>query len=207
MLPTSAGVKPVTSWSPVGRRIQLSHRGRYFRQDCMCTKWRLRSTCASAKSDKSLRRDYRKLRRPQADSEVSDQPALLSTHKTLRKHAYSNILKISPPKNENFQIKYSDNFHISVQNIDCGYSLELPQRGGSNEYPQSMFLSRNKKTNVYPSKPQFYYIKVGFKGSKLYRQVLVMTDNYIKQSERLKTNKEKHPLGTEPLKMVQSYLV
>ena len=27
-----------------------------------------------------------------------------------------------------------------------------------------MFLSRNKKTNVYPRKPQFYYIKVGFKG-------------------------------------------
>ena len=24
---------------------------------------------------------------------------------TLRKHAYSNILKILPPKNENFQIK------------------------------------------------------------------------------------------------------
>ena len=28
MLPTSAGVEPGTSWSPVGRRIQLSHRGR-----------------------------------------------------------------------------------------------------------------------------------------------------------------------------------
>ena len=28
MLPTSTGVEPVTSWSPVGRRIQLSHRGR-----------------------------------------------------------------------------------------------------------------------------------------------------------------------------------
>ena len=27
-----------------------------------------------------------------------------------------------------------------------------------------MFLSRNKKNNVYPSKPQFYYIKVGFNG-------------------------------------------
>ena len=27
-----------------------------------------------------------------------------------------------------------------------------------------MFLSRNKKNNVYPCKPQFYYIKVGFKG-------------------------------------------
>ena len=36
-------------------------------------------------------------------------------------------------------------FHISAQNIDCGYSLELPWRGGSNEYPQSMFLSRHKK--------------------------------------------------------------
>ena len=85
---------------------------------------------------------------------------------TLRKHAYSNILKIFPPKNENFQIKISDIFHISAQNIDCGYSLEPPRRGGSNEYPQSMFLSRNKKTNVYPCKPQFYYIKVGFKGVK-----------------------------------------
>ena len=37
-------------------------------------------------------------------------------------------------------------------------------RGGSNEYPQSMFLNRNKKNYVYPCKPQFYYIKVGFKG-------------------------------------------
>ena len=30
-------------------------------------------------------------------------------------------------------------FLISDQNIDCGYSLEPPRRGGSNEYPQSMF--------------------------------------------------------------------
>ena len=66
-----------------------------------------------------------------------------------------------------FQIKNSDIFHISAQNIDCGYSLEPPRRGGSNEYPQSMFLSRNKKNNVYPCKPQFYYIKVGFKGVKI----------------------------------------
>ena len=38
-----------------------------------------------------------------------------------------------------FQIKISDIFHISAQNIDCGYSLEPPRRGGSNKYPQSMF--------------------------------------------------------------------
>ena len=85
----------------------------------------------------------------------------------LRKLAYSNILKISTPKTKSFQIKNSDIFHISAQNIDYGYSLEPPRRGGYNEYPQSMFLSRNKKNNVYPCKPQFYYIKVGFKGVKI----------------------------------------
>ena len=30
-------------------------------------------------------------------------------------------------------------FLIFAQNIDFGYSLELPRRGDSNEYPQSMF--------------------------------------------------------------------
>ena len=58
--------------------------------------------------------------------------------KALCKHAYSNTMKISPPKTETFQIKNSDIFLISAQNIDCGYSLELPWC--------------------------FYYIKVGFKG-------------------------------------------
>ena len=53
-------------------------------------------------------------------------------------------------------------FYISAQNIDCGYSLEPPHRGGSNEYPQSMLLNRNKKNNVYPG--QVYCIKVEFKG-------------------------------------------
>ena len=30
------------------------------------------------------------------------------------------------------------------------------------------------KNDVYPCKPQFYYIKVGLRGSKLYRRVFVM---------------------------------
>ena len=71
---------------------------------------------------------------------------------------YHQKLKVS------FSDKNSDIFHISAQNIDCGYSLEPPRRGGSNGYPQSMFLNRNKKNNVYPCKPQFYYINVGFEG-------------------------------------------
>ena len=64
-------------------------------------------------------------------------------------------------KTENFQIKNSGRFHISAQNIRCVYSLE-PLR-----FPQSMILSRNKIYNVYSCKPQFYYIKVGFKGVKI----------------------------------------
>ena len=69
-------------------------------------------------------------------------------------------------KNWKFSDKTSDIFHISAQNIDCGYSLEPPHRGSSNEYPHSTRLSRNKKNNVYPCKHQFYCIKVGFKGVK-----------------------------------------
>ena len=67
---------------------------------------------------------------------------------------------------ENFHIKNSDIFHTFAQNLECGYSLEPPRRGGSNEYPQSMFWANIRKNNVYPCKPQFYYIKVGFKGVK-----------------------------------------
>ena len=57
-------------------------------------------------------------------------------------------IKISPPKTGSFQIKKSDIFYIFAQNIDCGYSFEPPRRGGSNEYPQSMFLSRNTKNTL-----------------------------------------------------------
>ena len=86
---------------------------------------------------------------------------------------YDNITKTRLFKYiENFTSKnwkFSDKrnyyiFQIYAQNIDCGYSLEPPRQGGSNQYPQSMFLNRNKKNNLYPCKSQFYYMKVGFKG-------------------------------------------
>ena len=68
------------------------------------------------------------------------------THnEALRKHASSNILKTLQPKPEKFQIKNSDIFYISAQNIDCGYSLEPPRRGGSHESPQSMFWAEIRK--------------------------------------------------------------
>ena len=50
----------------------------------------------------------------------------------------------SAVKIEIFIRKKFDIFYSIAQNIDCGYTLEPPRRGGSKEYPQSMFWSKNK---------------------------------------------------------------
>ena len=47
-------------------------------------------------------------------------------------------------------------FLILLKNIDCGYSLEPPHRGGSNEYPQSMFWAEICKIS------NFYLKIIGF---------------------------------------------
>ena len=83
---------------------------------------------------------------------------------TLRNHAYSNILKILQPKTENFQIKKSDIFHFSAQKIDCRYSLEPSGSDGSNEYPQSMFLSKIRQIMYAPVNPSFTIQKWGLLG-------------------------------------------
>ena len=41
---------------------------------------------------------------------------------------------------------------------------EPPRRGGSGGCPRSVFWGKNKKTRHTPCVPQFYYIKVGYKG-------------------------------------------
>ena len=55
--------------------------------------------------------------------------------------------KVNYRKIETFQTK---NSNISAQNIGCGYSLELPRRGSSNEYPQSMFWAEISKIMYTP---------------------------------------------------------
>ena len=55
----------------------------------------------------------------------------------------------------NFQSKNVDIFLIFAQNIDCGYTLEPPPRGGSNEYTQAMFWNKNKKNRYTPAYPSF----------------------------------------------------
>ena len=75
--------------------------------------------------------------------------------------SYFNIVKLG-------LTWYTLFFLFLLKNIDCGYSLEPPHgggsdeyqqsmfiaRGGSNEYPDSMFLSRNMK-NI-----RFFYLKI-----------------------------------------------
>ena len=68
---------------------------------------------------------------------------------------YTEILKVV--QNENFQWKFFDIFLIFAQNIDCGHTLEPPRQGGSNEYPQSMFWSKNEKNRYSPANPIFLY--------------------------------------------------
>ena len=58
-------------------------------------------------------------------------------------------------KFEHFQLKNYDIFLIFASNIDFGYTLELPCRGGSNKYPQSVFWSLNKKNRYTPAYPSF----------------------------------------------------
>ena len=83
----------------------------------------------------------------------------------LRKHVYSNIYKIPPPKTENFQIKNSDISNISAQNIDCGYSLELPLTSTDNLCFWAEI--KNEKIRKIMYTPVNPYTKVGFKGVKI----------------------------------------
>ena len=73
-------------------------------------------------------------------------------------------------------MKNVDNFLIFPQNIDRGYTLEPPQEGGSNEYPQSMFWSKNVKKMYTPVHPSFTIQKWGVRGYSLHGLVFVMAD-------------------------------
>ena len=82
-------------------------------------------------------------------------------------------------KNENFQIQNLIFFLFLLKNTDCVYSLEPPRRGGSNEYPQSMFWAEIRKIIYTPVNPTFTIWKWGLRGSALYRHVFVMAANEL----------------------------
>ena len=60
-----------------------------------------------------------------------------------------------------------------LEYIDCGYLLEPPRRGGSNEYPQSMFRAEIWKNQCFLSE-NFQFLEVKF-SVYLNRHVFVMT--------------------------------
>ena len=53
-------------------------------------------------------------------------------------------------------------FLFLLKNIDCGYSLEPPRRGGSNEYPESMFRAEIWKLS------DFFYENFQFFGGDIF---------------------------------------
>ena len=65
-------------------------------------------------------------------------------------------------------------FIFPLKTWDCGYSLEPPRRGGSNEYPQSMFFSKIRTMMYTAVNPSFTVWKWVLRGSKLYWRFFVM---------------------------------
>ena len=65
-------------------------------------------------------------------------------------------------------------FLISAQNIDCGYSLEPPQRGGSNEYHNLCFEQKYEKyRSFFFLSENFQFLDMEF-SIYLNRRVFVM---------------------------------
>ena len=75
-----------------------------------------------------------------------------------------------------FHQKIVDIFLIFAQNIDFGYTLELPHQGVSNEYPQTIFWSKNKK-NRYKVHTQVSGVKGGIHYTDIFPDV--MTDDFF----------------------------
>ena len=73
------------------------------------------------------------------------------TPKTSRKHAYTILTPLNPTiMKQNWGLQgYTLFFLFLLKNIDCGYSLEPPRRGGSNEYSQSMFWAEIWKISEF----------------------------------------------------------
>ena len=74
----------------------------------------------------------------------------------IRHEKNTYIILTPPPKPHFYIVKLGFTgvyiiFLILLKNIYCGYSLELPLRGSSNEYPQSMFWAEMWKILEFSS--------------------------------------------------------
>ena len=100
-------------------------------------------------------------------------------------------MKILKPKKGILQLKKSDIFHIPPQNINCGYWLEQLRRGGSNEYPQFMFLAKHDMLTglLFISTKYYENMSKGIKVMECTRLRLedfcLRGDNYITKKVRV----------------------
>ena len=68
-------------------------------------------------------------------------------------------------------------FLFLLKNIDCGYSFEPPRRGGSNEYPQSMFRAEIRDiSDFFFISENFHFLVVKI-SVYLNRRVFVMSSS------------------------------
>ena len=73
---------------------------------------------------------------------------------------------------------------ISAQDIDCGYSLELPHRGSSNEYSQSVQSSRKRRIRRICT-PIFAFVRVKFPSEDSYlRSIATGRPNWTSKTYR-----------------------
>ena len=80
-------------------------------------------------------------------------------------------------------------FLFLPKNIDCGYSLELPQRGGSNEFPQSMFRAEIWKIEFLSEIFQILEVKFSL---YLNRSVFVMRWYFAIVQDDLNLHVQRH---------------
>ena len=120
--------------------------------------------------------------------------------------------KFTTKKNENFQIKKNpDIFHISAQKHWLWVLVRTASVRRFLRVPTIYVVKRNKKTNAYPFKPQFYYIKVDFKEVKIIKacfcdeecsvrkpcEVLRQKTNFRTYAPNKDSDKLVHSLGTD----------
>ena len=80
---------------------------------------------------------------------------------TPQKHAYIILTPLNPALYSKTRVYKGIHYFILflLKNIDYGYSLEPPHRGGSNEYPQSMFWAEIWKiSEIFIWKFSFFFV-------------------------------------------------
>ena len=115
------------------------------------------------KFDLTLKKKTKKLsfvRFLEKQGKPSIEPILISAlniqlyYRRSKRHPYiitkTYLYNVDPLKSHFYIVKLGFTgvyiiFHISAQNIDCGYSLEPPRRGGSNEYHNLCFWADIRK--------------------------------------------------------------